>query len=110
MGGTSCSSTDPIHILVAFGGVLGKVDPGTKHATDVGVALIKALVNDGVDEGRTWQEREKHVLVKVRKDTSILSQVLSRLLYGNLNTFQHNLVCFVFKIYNKSLSDSFSGV
>lgn len=56
MGGTSCTSTNPVHVLVAFGGVLRKIDPGAKHATDVGMPLVKALVDDGVDEGRTWQE------------------------------------------------------
>lgn len=66
MGGTSCASTNPIHVLVAFGGVLCKIDPGAKHAADVGVAFVEALMNDGVDEGRTWQENE--TLVNVRKD------------------------------------------
>lgn len=56
MGGTSCASTDPVHVLVAFGGVLGKIDPGAEHAPDVGVPLVEALVDDGVDEGRTWQK------------------------------------------------------
>lgn len=57
MGGTSCTSTNPIHVLVAFRGVLGKIDPGAKHAADVGMSLVKALVDDGIDEGRTWQKK-----------------------------------------------------
>lgn len=56
VGGASCASTNPVHVLVAFGGVLGKIDPGAKHAADVGMSLVKALVDDGVDEGRTWRE------------------------------------------------------
>lgn len=53
VGRTSCASTNPVHVLVAFGGVLSKIDPGAKHAADVGVSLVKALMDDGVDEGRT---------------------------------------------------------
>lgn len=53
VGGTSCAATDPIHVLIALGGVLSKVDAGAKHATDVGVALVEALMDDGVDEGRS---------------------------------------------------------
>ena len=56
MGGTSCASTNPVHVLVAFGGVLCKIDPGAEHAADVGVALVKALMNDGVDEGTSVEE------------------------------------------------------
>ena len=44
--------SNPPHILVALGGVLGKVYPCTKHATDVGVALVKPIVDDVVDEWR----------------------------------------------------------
>lgn len=50
---TSRSSTNPINILVAFGGVLCKIDPRTKHAANVSVTLVKALMDDCVDEGRT---------------------------------------------------------
>lgn len=57
VGGTSRASTNPIHVLIAFGGVLSKINAGTKHAANVGVALIKALMDDGVDERRTWQEK-----------------------------------------------------
>ncbi len=56
MGGTSCASANPIHVLVAFGGVLSKIDPGAKHAANVGVSLVKALMDDCVDERRTCQE------------------------------------------------------
>lgn len=54
--GTSRASADPVHVLIAFGGVLSEVDAGAEHAANVGVALIKALVDDGVDEGRTCGE------------------------------------------------------
>lgn len=63
MGGTACASTNPIHVLVAFRRVLSKIDASAKHASNVGVTLVKALVDDGVDEGRTWHEK----CFKVRK-------------------------------------------
>ena len=44
--------TDAPHVLVALGGVLRKVDPGTEHTTDVGMALVKPVVNDVVDKRR----------------------------------------------------------
>lgn len=53
MGGAAGAATDAVHVLVAFGGVLGKIDASAEHAADVGVALVEALMNDGVDEGRT---------------------------------------------------------
>ncbi len=65
--GTSCASTNPVHVLVAFGGVLGKIDPGAEHAADVGMSLVKALMDDGIDEGRTWQEA---FLKRMREETS----------------------------------------
>jgi len=52
--GAARPAPDAVHVLVALGRVLGKVDPGAEHASDVGVALVKALVDDGVDERRTW--------------------------------------------------------
>lgn len=63
MGWTTCSSANPIHVLIALGGVLGKIDASAKHASDVCMTLIKALMDDCVDEGRTWKAR------KVRNDT-----------------------------------------
>lgn len=54
MGGASGAAADAVHVLVALGRVLGEVDAGAEHAADVGVALVKALVDDGVDEGRAW--------------------------------------------------------
>ena len=59
MSGTSRSSSNPIHVLVAFGGVLRKVDARAEHAADVGVALVEALVDDCIDEGRTWPGRDR---------------------------------------------------
>jgi hypothetical protein len=53
MQGAARSSSDTVHILVALGRVLCEVDPGAEHAPDVGVALVKALVDDGVDKRRT---------------------------------------------------------
>jgi len=49
--GAARASSDAVHVLVALGRVLGEVDPGAKHASDVGVPLVEALVDDGVDEG-----------------------------------------------------------
>lgn len=63
VGWTTCSSADPIHVLIALGGVLGKIDASAKHASDVCMTLIKALMDNCVDEGRTWKAR------KVRNDT-----------------------------------------
>lgn len=61
MGGASRASTNPVHVLVAFRGVLSKIDPSAKHAADVGMSLVEALVDDGVDEGRTLQKKKnKH--------------------------------------------------
>lgn len=60
VGGAAGASTDPVHVLVAFGRVLSKVDPSTEHAADVGVALVEAFMNDGVDEGRTWEKQQFH--------------------------------------------------
>ena len=54
VGGASRPASYPIYILVALGGVFSKVDAGAKHAANVGVALVKAFVDDGVDERRTW--------------------------------------------------------
>lgn len=53
VGGAARASADPVHVLVAFGGVLGEIDPSTEHAADVRVPLVEAFVDDGVDEGRT---------------------------------------------------------
>lgn len=54
VSGTPRSSTDPVDVLVAFRGVLCEVDPRPKHAADVGVSFVKTLMDDRVDEGRTW--------------------------------------------------------
>lgn len=54
MSRTPRPSTNPVHILVAFGRVFCEIDPRTKHAADVGMSLVKALMNDCIDEGRTW--------------------------------------------------------
>lgn len=57
--GAPRAPADPVHILIAFGGVFGKIDSGAEHAADVGVTLVEALVDDGVDEGRTCREGDK---------------------------------------------------
>ena len=45
---------DPVNILVALGRVLGEVDPSAEHPTNVGVSLVEALMDDGVDKGGAW--------------------------------------------------------
>lgn len=50
MCGAARPSSDAVHILVAFRGVLCKVDPCPKHPPYVGVPLIKPFMDDGVDE------------------------------------------------------------
>lgn len=51
--GTACSSANSIHILVAFGGVFSKINPGTKHSSYVCMSLIKPFMNNGINERRT---------------------------------------------------------
>lgn len=70
MGGASCASTNPVHVLVALGGVLSKIDPGAKHPADVGVSLVEALVDDGVDKRRTWWNK------KFKNDQNSISQYI----------------------------------
>lgn len=53
MNGTPSASSYTIHILVTLRGVLGEVDPSSEHASDVGVSLVEAFVDDGVYEWRT---------------------------------------------------------
>ena len=52
--GAASPAPDAVDVLVALGGVLGEVDPGPEHSADVGMALIEALVDYGVNEGRPW--------------------------------------------------------
>lgn len=68
MGGAASAPTDAVHVLVAFGRVLSKIDASAKHAADVGVALVEAFMNDGVDEGRTW--RKRHSVTATAKQRS----------------------------------------
>ena len=56
MRGTARASPDAVDVLVTLGGVLRKVDARSEHASDVGGALVKAFVDDGVDERRTWTQ------------------------------------------------------
>lgn len=50
-------ASDPVHVLVALGRVLSKVNPGAEHPANVGVALVEAFVDDGVDERRACRAR-----------------------------------------------------
>lgn len=49
---TSGATTDTPDILVTLGRVFGKIDPSTKHATNVGVPLVEPIMNDVMDKGR----------------------------------------------------------
>lgn len=48
-------STDAVHVLIALWWVLCEVDSSSEHPSYVGVALVEAFVDDGVDERRTWR-------------------------------------------------------
>ena len=63
MRGAARASANAVHVLVALGRVLGKVDPGAEHAPDVGVPLVKSLVDDGVDEGGAWRGEGARLVV-----------------------------------------------
>ena len=63
MFGAAGASSDAPDILVALGGVLCKVDPCPKHPTDVGVALVKPMVDDVMDERGTCSGVDKRVCV-----------------------------------------------
>lgn len=56
---TPSASSYTVHILVTLGGVLSEVDPSTEHASDVGMSLVKAFVDNGVDEWRTYRIKDK---------------------------------------------------
>lgn len=58
--GAAGAAADAVHILVALGRILGEVDPRSEHSPDVGVSLVKTLVDDRVDEGRACAGEEKH--------------------------------------------------
>lgn len=55
---TPCASSYSVHVLVTLGGVLGEVNPGPEHASDVGVSLVEAFVDDGVYERRTCRTKK----------------------------------------------------
>lgn len=54
------ASTNAVDVLIAFWGVLCKIDTCSKHPSYVGVTLIKAFVNDGIDKRgackKLWQD------------------------------------------------------
>lgn len=58
VSGASGAAPDAIHILVTLRGVLSKVDPCSKHPSDVCMPLIKAFVDDGIYERRTWRTKK----------------------------------------------------
>ena len=75
MQGAARPSTNTVHVLVALGRVLGEVDPGAEHASYVGMALVEALVDDGVDERRTWGMGNRSGVVTLPHQ--VLSKALS---------------------------------
>jgi len=60
MLGASSASPNSIHILVTLARVFSKIDPSPKHAPNIGVSLIKALLCNRLDE---WRSMEKHSLI-----------------------------------------------
>lgn len=61
----TCSTTDPINVLVAFGRMLAKVDSGSKHASNVGVSFIETFLYYGVDERGAVKQHPLVALVAV---------------------------------------------
>lgn len=47
---TPNAAAHPIHVLITLGAVLGEVDAGAKHAANVRVPFVEALLHDGIDE------------------------------------------------------------
>lgn len=56
MGRASCPSPYAIHILVALGRILSKINTCSKHSTNVGMSLIEAFVYNGIDKGRAMKQ------------------------------------------------------
>lgn len=50
--GTASSSPYSVHILVAFWGVLSKVNSSSKHSSNVCMPFIKSFVNDSINKRR----------------------------------------------------------
>lgn len=65
MRGTSCSSTNSINVLITFGRMLGEINARTEHTSDVSVPFVEALLDDGVDEGRSVKQHPLARLVAV---------------------------------------------
>lgn len=63
MRGTPNSTANSVHILVALRAVLRKINARPKHATDVGVAFIKAPLHNRIDERTAVEE---HPLVRLQ--------------------------------------------
>lgn len=57
MSGAARAPSYPVHVLVTLGGVLCEIDACAEHAPDVGMPLVKTLMDDGVDEWRAWQRK-----------------------------------------------------
>lgn len=53
VSGAARAPSYTVHVLVALGGVLCKIDAHSEHASDVGMPLVKSLMDDSVDEWRT---------------------------------------------------------
>lgn len=58
VSGASGAAPDAINILVTLRGVLSKVDPCSKHSSDVRMPLVKAFVDNGIYERRTWRTKK----------------------------------------------------
>lgn len=56
---TPSATSNSIHILIAFGRIFSKINPSSKHATYVGVSLIKTFVNDGIHKWGAYEKGSK---------------------------------------------------
>jgi len=65
VGWTPCPATYPVDVLIALRRVLSKINPCSKHATDVGVPFVEPFLDDGVDERRSVEEHPLIALVVV---------------------------------------------
>lgn len=62
VSGTSGTSSNSIHVLVALAGMLRKVYSSPEHATYVGVSFVETLLHDGIDERRSM---EQHAFIRL---------------------------------------------
>lgn len=62
---TACSSPYSVHILVAFWGVLSKVNSSSKHSSNVCMPFIKSFVNDSINKRRPMKQHALIVMIMI---------------------------------------------